>query len=469
MRRGIALVSVLSLLLGACALTAPTRPKASRAATATAKAGAKPSPIPSPKPSVVATSSPKPTLLEGPTALLKGKVEIDAYYIVSSKAGTVIANNGASTISLNAGTLISDNGLGLISDNGLGLIANNGLGLIANNGAGLISNNAGTFRLLAEGGVALGTILPVKGMAVFPISLRTGEIVAKPVFTDAGGQYTLEVPEAVKGTIRIVARVPVAKADDPIAQDPRIQYNLVVDTGKAPQLIDEDSSIMSRYLRASFSNRFKEIMVSTDPDATAASVVQALGFDPALKSFLVSSVLKVNGAAKEAGVPAMTPDEVEALAQRVTDVLLSYVDVAGITVDPAQYGKPGSPEPALPGMTDIIRQIRDAATEKMTVDAEHFNTLPLVIEAKWPQTIKKPSDVCDFFVDTCMLSLTGNMDKNRTTLRAIGVKEGEVDRLNTISIGVLTALGQTLLSEDAAMTKILETIRAAGDTEATKP
>ncbi|MFN3430244.1 MAG: hypothetical protein ACK46X_09845, partial [Candidatus Sericytochromatia bacterium] len=202
MRRWVALLSAMTLVLGACNMAAPGKPRTPVKPKATASAKPKPS------------ATRKPVLLEGPTASLKGTIAIDAHYILSNNAGALISNNSGSAIALNEGKLLSDNGLGLLSDNGLGLLSDNGLGIIANNSGGLISNGAASYNVrhsryrIQATDVPLGQVLPVKGMAVFPISLRTGEIVARPVFTDAQGGYTLVVPEAVKGNIRLVARVP---------------------------------------------------------------------------------------------------------------------------------------------------------------------------------------------------------------------------------------------------------------------
>ncbi|MNS18571.1 hypothetical protein D3C72_502660 [compost metagenome] len=448
MRRWVALLSAMTLVLGACNMAAPGKARTPVKPKATASA--------SPKP----TATRKPVLLEGPTASLKGTIAIDAHYILSNNAGGLISNNGSSAIALKEGKLLSDNGLGLLSDNGLGLLSDNGLGIIANNSGGLISNNGSGYRILADA-VPLGKVLPVKGMAVFPISLRTGEIVARPVFTDAKGGYTLEVPEAVKGNIRLVARVPVAKANDPIAVDPRIQYNLVIKTGAVDPVIDEDSSVATRYLRASFSGRLLELMVAQDIGAAAEELVKSMGFAPSLKEILMSSVTEVNATAKEAGVPAMTVEAQKELAQRLTDILLSYVDLDTLVVDPVKYGKFGPKEPAIPGLVDIVRQMREGATERMTADAEFFDKQFWISREQRLREIKKPTDVCDYIVDNYLLSLDGRVGMTKTAFANIGVPEEEADRLNAIAIGVLAAVGQTLLTGPTAKTEMLAAIKAS--------
>jgi hypothetical protein len=454
-----------SLLLVSCVMSACTPTPSQPRKPVTPKATTKPTATVTPTPRASATparpaASTKPTLIEGPTTLMTGKVEIDAHYIIANNAGAIIANGGGNVIALKGGTLISDNGLGLISDNGLGLISDNGLGLIANNGAGLVSNNAGSFRLLQTSNVPLGTMLPVKGMAVIPIAMRTGEIVGKPVFTDGTGTYELAVPKAVMGSIRLVARVPVMTKDDPFANDVRAQYNLVLETTAKGAVIDEDTSVTSRYVRACFANRLKEIMKSTDPDKTSEDVVQALGFDAGLTSFLSATVKEVNTAAKTAGVDGLSAYQLDELAQRMTDVLISYVKFESLEIDPAKFDQVGPKEFALVGMNAVIGKIRAAATAKMLLDPEHFNTLDFVKSAKWTRTIKKPSDVCDFVVDNYLLDSGGKDAAAVEAFTGIGVPLSERARLTAIYGAILIGVGQTLLTSPEAKAEGLVAVRA---------
>jgi hypothetical protein len=291
--------------------------------------------------------------------------------------------------------------------------------------------------------------------------LRTGEIVARPVFTDAKGGYTLEVPEAVKGNIRLVARVPVAKANDPIAVDPRIQYNLVIKTGAVDPVIDEDSSVATRYLRASFSGRLLELMVAEDINAAAEELVKSMGFAPSLKDILMSSVTEINTAAKDAGVATRSVEAQKELAQTITDILLSYVDLDNLVVDPVKYGKFGPKEPAIPGLVDIVRQMREGATERMTTDPAFFDKQVWIVKEQRTREIKKPADVCDYIVDNYLLSVEGKVSRTKSAFTNIGVPEEEADRLNAIAIGVLTAVGQTLLTGSTAKDEMLAAIKAS--------
>jgi voltage-gated potassium channel Kch len=316
----------------------------------------------------------------------------------------------------------------------------------------------------------VGTILPVKGMVVLPISLRTGTIVGKPVFTDETGGYTLQVPESVAGNLRVVTRIAVAKASDPIATDNRAQYNLLVDTAKtdtaapAPAAaIDEDSSVGSQYLRAAFAGRLKDIIVADDADAAAGELVKALGFSETIKTFLSGSVHELNQASKDAGVPSMAAADIDALSGRLTDILLSYVPVYTIMIDPAKYGKWGPEEPAFAGMVDVIKQVRLAATAKMAADPKAFDNAPWMAGAPFPKEIKKPSDVCDFVVANYLVSLNGEKGRTQDAFEGAGVPDAELQahRINALSIGLLANVGQTLISNPEAKDKMIAAIKAS--------
>jgi hypothetical protein len=441
-----------SWLLSACVPTPTARRPVAQGLKPSAKPGA--GALVTPKPG----ASRKPVLPAGPTVRLTGKVELDAHYIIANNAGSLIANNGGSAIVLKGGTLISDNGLGLISDNGLGLISDNGLGLISNNGAG--------YRTLSTD-VAVGTVLPVKGMAVIPVSMRSGEIVGKPVFTDAQGGYVLEVPESLKGNLRLVARVPVTKQDDPIAQDSRMQYNLVVGARAATKAstLDEDTALTTKYLRACFASRIREAMVTDDVAASTEALLRALEAPELLLNALKGAIGDLNAAGKAINVKALSAAEVDRIAQRATDVLLSHLDLDTLEVDPATLNREfleGSlKELALPGMTEVLKQVRTGAKGKMTADARHFDTHPLILKAARPYTIRRPSDLCDFLVEDFLLGTVDRFPEVEELFMSIDVPHTQATRLNTLSIGILAAVGQTLLTNTEAKTQMVDAIRSA--------
>ncbi|MNS18572.1 hypothetical protein D3C72_502670 [compost metagenome] len=486
MRQIIGSLLAVSCLMSACALApgqqAPRKPTNVRASVA---ASARPTvtPTTTPRP----RTSPTPTV---PTVRFSGKIEVDAHYLVSNNAGSVISNGGASAIVLKGGGLISAKGLGLLSDNGLGLLSDNGLGLIANNSAGLISNNGSGYRLLAGGSVAVGTILPVKGMAVIPIAMRTGEVVGKPVFTDERGGYALDLPQSLKGSVRIVARVPVTSKSDPIAEDPRVQYTLVVNAASgagpvasptpataspspgaspsaapvAASTINEDTALVTKYVRSCFAGRIEEMMLTQDIDTTSKNTLAKLKVPEVLLETLKGTFVDVNKTAKDVGVATMTAEQVEVIAQRASDVLLSYIDLEALVTDPAELQRPadwGKKERAVAGMNEVMGLLRDGARIKMTENPAYFETQPYMVALAGRYQIRKPSDLGDFMVEEYMLSSVDRGKEVDLVFESVGVPMTEARRLNTICLGILATVGKVLFSNTEAKTQVLDAIRSA--------
>ncbi|HEY9721456.1 MAG TPA: hypothetical protein V6D47_05555, partial [Oscillatoriaceae cyanobacterium] len=150
-------------------------------------------------------------------------MSIDAGYVLSLGRGQIIGNNGSSVLMLTGDTMLDPTDIGIISHNGGSIISHNGGTIISHNGGSIISHNGGSYRLLDD--VPLGTVLPVEGMGVVPISLSTGKALGGAVATDASGKYTLEIPADQRGNVLVVAEVPGRNIDDPILDDPRLLYS----------------------------------------------------------------------------------------------------------------------------------------------------------------------------------------------------------------------------------------------------
>ncbi|MFN3430245.1 MAG: hypothetical protein ACK46X_09850 [Candidatus Sericytochromatia bacterium] len=486
MRHIVGSLLMVSCLMSACALTPGQATRATGKATVKPKVTASKSPVTaSPRPQ----ASSKPQQPAVPTVRFSGKIEVDAHYLVSNNAGSVISNGGASAIVLKGGGLISAKGLGLLSDNGLGLLSDNGLGLIANNSAGLISNNGAGYRLLAGTTVAVGTILPVKGMAVIPIAMRTGEVVGKPVFTDERGGYTLDLPQSLKGSVRIVARVPVTSKSDPIAEDPRVQYTLVVNaaSGASPtpaptastaaspspgasaapvaaSTINEDTALVTKYVRSCFAGRIEEMMVTQDIDTTSKQTLAKLKVPEVLLETLKGTFEDINKTAKDVGVAKMSADEVDQIAQRASDVLLSYIDLETLVTDPVELQRPadwGKKELAVAGMNEVMSMLRDGARAKMTENPAFFETQPYFVATGGKYQVRKPSDLGDFMVEEYMLSSVDRGKEVDLVFESVGVPMTEARRLNTICLGILATVGKVLFSNSEAKTEVLAAIRGA--------
>ena len=119
-----------------------------------------------------------------------------------------------------------------------------------------------------------------------------------------------------------------------------------------------------------------------------------------LKQFLASTVVEINKAATDAGLKQATPETVNMVAERLTDILISYVEVYDIEIDPIKYGKMGPKEQAFPGMVDVIKHVREAATVALKADPHAFDNQEWMKGAEYPREIKKPTDMCDFVVDS---------------------------------------------------------------------
>ena len=195
-------------LLAACAVIPPVAPgggsgenKVNKATDAKKPASSEPSAaasVPAPTASQGAAATPEPLPSLG--LLLAGQVKIDA---------SALLKLGIAERTPVGAKLISNNGPGLISDKGVGLISNNSGALISNNSGGIVSKTKYVLTQ-AEGG---RVPVPVQGLVVVAVSLRTNEILAGPVATDAEGRYRLGFIAKPDTNMRIVAYVNNKQAD----------------------------------------------------------------------------------------------------------------------------------------------------------------------------------------------------------------------------------------------------------------
>ena len=226
-----------AVLLAACAVSPAGTPvggpddgKASKAvdrkpASASPAANDAPSPTASTAPVAEATPEPLPSL----GLLLSGQVTIDT----SAMLALGLAERTAVGVKL-----ISNNGPGLISDKGVGLISNNSAGLISNNSGALVAKTKYGLRQ-AAGGRAL---LPVQGMLVKAVSLRTGEVLAGPIATDAEGRYRLGFIAKPETNMQIVAWVNNKEAEADF------NYGAFVPPAEAPVVTTDTTDLICEYM-----------------------------------------------------------------------------------------------------------------------------------------------------------------------------------------------------------------------------
>lgn len=197
-----------TVALAACVATPPTipgadpgdtkvskDPKKPASPSASASAGvASPAASAAPSPAASTAAVVVPDVLPSLGLLLAGQVKLDPSALL--KLGI------AERTSLGV-KLISNNGPGLISDKGVGLISNNSGSLISNNSGSIVSKTK--YALTQAAGERAPQ--PVQGLIVQAISLRTGEVLAGPIATDAEGRYRLGFMARPESNLAIVAYV----------------------------------------------------------------------------------------------------------------------------------------------------------------------------------------------------------------------------------------------------------------------
>jgi hypothetical protein len=117
---------------------------------------------------------------------------------------------------------------------------------------------------------------------------------------------------------------------------------------------------------------------------------------------------------------------------------------------------------AIPAMVDVLRQVRNGAKAKMAIDPLHFDSHPMIVAAAKPYQIRKPSDLGDFVVEEIMLSLVDRYADLKDLFTSIDVPRTQAYRLNTLTLGILTTVGQTMLTSSDAKANMVATIKAAG-------
>lgn len=481
MRRSLTAIPTVLLALstlGAC-LPMPAAPPASEPETEVSRrATVTPTPGPSetaaaegtPAPTATATPAPGPTSTPmGPSIAISGQVRVDAGYLVKAGVGSLVSSNGGSAIALRSGHLISGNGASLISDKGVGLIGK--VKLISSNGGTLISDKGIGYRLLQA--PAPGVMLPAQGMMVAPISLRTGEPIGPAVLTDASGGYRVQVPESQRDNVLILAAVPASREDDPILQDERMRYSLIAAPEAASQVIDEDTALVTRYMRIIFLERLHQILTTDDMSETERLADVYFAGAPALKTQLLAILKELRDAAEAVGVDALSPADQWWLAVKTADVLQAQLDLDTLMISSATYPDwTHPPEPAVAALASSFRLVRERAATLMDEDPTFFEAIEWLVAANTgradPYAILRPSDVGDFLVRAYLTkNEEGVIPRTDALLTSIDAHHdalvGVDNRSRIFAVGnaFLGALVQALMfDQNGAKTEVLETIRA---------
>lgn len=502
-RRPLALVLGL-LLLAACRTeTAPPKPKASSGTAVRPKASASPKAEPKASPTADAAAPVPLPKATGPFVTLTGGVKLEARYLVDQGLATasgeavaltgtgkllsdlgggilasqnpgLITDNGAGLLSDAGGALVANNGGGLITDNGAGIVSTTSGGLITDNGAGIVSNNSGGYRLLGAPRFALaqaasaippGELRPVAGAVVFPIDLRTGRPVGTVVRTDAAGGFAVEVPQAIAGNVLFAVRVPAQGRASPAFTDARLRPNLIAGVAEgAARVADEDRAAVTRYLQACFVTRLEAALGAGGADAVAERLAGARLIVPELKAVLLGLVAELRDVAKASGADQAPPERRSALARLMAHRLIARMNLEGVLIDQTFAPKyPGPFEPAHAAMVDVMRKMREAASQKLAQDPRAFDAKPY-LQGTGAQ-IRRGADLPAFCVETYLIpDDTEGLEKNGVVLADLGfaIETGgsdEKSRLSAAMYSMVGALAQTLILDADAKADAFGVVR----------
>ena len=254
-----------------------------------------------------------------------------------------------------------------------------------------------------------------------------------------------------------------AATADPVRQDPRLRYTQLVTAEAEAPVLDEDASVVTRYVRTSYLKRVRDALTSPDIEATAATLIETLHVHKLAQELFKTTLRRLNEASFDAGLPDKGDAAVEAASQRVTDVLLSYVDFDALEVDPknVRLDGQGEVELAVPALQDVLRRLREGAAAKMRTDAAYFEQQAYIQGASKPTVIKRPSDFADFFVDEILLAEADQGDLADQLFADMGLAPEQARRAHTMAVGLAMAIGQTLVTNSEAQAAMELAIREA--------
>ncbi|HEY9724167.1 MAG TPA: hypothetical protein V6D47_19360 [Oscillatoriaceae cyanobacterium] len=381
-----------------------------------------PTAAPSSKPSATASTpagkqspstpptSPSPSV---PTMLLTGLVKLDASYllaagggsvipagagnVIPAGAGNVIAAGAGNVIAAGAGNVIAAGAGNVIAAGGGNVIAAGAGNVIAAGGGNVIAAGAGNYRIFgfnvaSTEAIAPGTMLPVKGMMVVPISLDTGKPLGPSVLTDGTGAYQVTVPQGTTENVLIYAAVPATSANDPRFGDPHLRVGTVVDPqNQTTGDIDEDVSLATKYIFIAFATRLTDVLM--EPDVTKL-IDDLLGgqniSDFPLKAQMQPVLAGLRAQVDAAHVPMNRVARAE-LAYQISDAVLAHLsadqhtDLADVALSPL-YGDgnptssttaainalPADDKKALNMAVLLLKTVREDAAAKLAQDPAFF-------------------------------------------------------------------------------------------------
>ncbi|MDB5099872.1 MAG: hypothetical protein JWM80_4293 [Cyanobacteria bacterium RYN_339] len=263
--------------------------------------------------------------------------------IVAQGGGNILV--GGNIVAQGGGNIVAQGGGNIVAQGGGNIVAQGGGNIVAQGGGNIVAQGGGNYRLaqaaelaVSKAQPAFGTTLPTVGTVISVRSMVTGAPVAignddqgRPVYriySNLAGQFKLFIPQELKGLVVIEARVPKR-------EDARSIYEIVSGMGD----IDEDTAVVAKYLRRSFSNKFRSILEllkenrgsANDPFEHPDRLVtffrgedrgcKDVGSGEAgLEALIVGPLQELLQAIKDN--PKVTPNDYPELARRLGDVII---------------------------------------------------------------------------------------------------------------------------------------------------
>ncbi len=452
----------------------------------------------------------------------KGRLTLDATYLVAAGAGNAMNVKGAAIVAVDGGTLISDGGGTLISDGGGTLISDGGGTLISDGGGTLIANarnqvvatGAGNLvasadaRLIGADGATLigadggslaggrpagyalaqatggtgprgaGDGKPVAGALIGAFDLRNGAAVpigrdakGAPVYlayTNARGEYEVYLPPGMEGNVLLASSVP-GKVDGRLtarAFGNQAKVGPVELSELQSGVVDYLRELLAARLEATLMDEGRAFFPKTFPEALYASMLE------------VADAIHADGQRLAFG--SLGPAARHRVAQRVADALIARADVFGAHVLPflPEPVTVSTEKPAIEGLLGSLGKVLDASARllnsKGPVGFEGYGFFGLATQVH-PKgeglAIQKPSDLLDLLNEAFQaVPHEDYIDVSASAVVDLCVPAVEKDNIKVTIYSLYFAAVNALFSVgglDAAKTALAEAM--AAERAATRP
>lgn len=456
MRKALGSLLVVSLLASACqanlGVAGKTTPKPGTKPASTVPAGANLVPMP-----------------EGATIQMVGKVQMDASYVVAAGSANVVAAGSANVVAAGAGNLIKVGGQ-VIAAGSANVVAAGSANVVAAGAGNVIAAGSANYSVFNVS-VPFGEMLPAMGMVIVPVSLRTGKPLGPAVLSDGTGAFQVHIPESETGNVQLVAAVPGKTMDDPILNNPKLQYEFLTNKSyKAlSTTIDEDTALTSHYMLTAFAGRLEGLLQARNEEQWGGELGAWLGkTNNTMLLGLLKGMITEMLAAKTYD---LTAEKRKALAYRLAKSVMYHVKLDEAMVDRSQPDfKLLEDQNAVDALQQIMKLCREGAIKTYGKDIGKFADNEFVKKANELRkkaglpdyAFVKPTDIGDFVVQEYLTyNDEGRILMMKDVFVALGVDQGQVLRLKAAQYGLLTKVGQTMFLDAKAKEDFMTLIRAS--------